>query len=74
MTEARGVPVATTIAAANIDERISIYDLLHNVDGLLIEDKGYIKPSLKLDCHSYGISSGDIRRKLDRAFNLEQSI
>ena len=55
MTEARGVPVATTIAAANIDERISIYDLPHNVDGLLIGDKSYIKPSLKLDCHSYGI-------------------
>ena len=30
-----------TITAANIDERISIYDLLHNVDGLLIRDKGY---------------------------------
>ena len=55
MTDARGAPVAMTITAANIDERISIYDLLHNVGGLLIEDKGYIKPSLKSDCHSYGI-------------------
>ena len=40
MTDARGVPVAMTITAANI-ERISIYDLLHNVDGLLIGDKRY---------------------------------
>ena len=55
MTDARGVPVAMTITATNIDERISIYDLLHNVDGLLIGDKGYIKPSLKSDCYSYGI-------------------
>ena len=36
MTDAIGVPVATTITAANIDKRISIYDLLHNIDGLLI--------------------------------------
>ena len=36
MTDARGVPVAMTIIAANID------DFLHNVDGLLIRDKGYI--------------------------------
>ena len=42
MTDARGVPVAMTITAAN-------------VDGLLIGNKGYIKPSLKSDCHSYGI-------------------
>ena len=42
MTDARGVPVAMTITAVNIDERISIYDLLHNVGSLLIEDKGYI--------------------------------
>ena len=44
-----------TITAANIDECISICDLLHNVGGLLVGDKGYIKPSLKSDCHSYGI-------------------
>ena len=62
MTDARGVPVAMTITAAN-DERISIYDLLHNVDGLLIEDKGYIKPSLKSDCHSYGIDLQTLLRK-----------
>ena len=36
MTDARGVPVAMTITAANIDERISTYDLLHNINGLLI--------------------------------------
>ena len=36
MTDAIGVPVAMTITAANIDKRISIYDLLHNIDGLLI--------------------------------------
>ena len=40
MTDARSIPIAMTITAANIDERISIYDLLHNVDGLLmVEDK-----------------------------------
>ena len=63
MTDARGAPVAMTITAANIDERISIYDLLHNVGGLLIEDKGYIKPSLKSDCHSYGIDLQTSLRK-----------
>ena len=40
MTDARSIHIAMTITAANIDERISIYDLLHNVDGLLmVEDK-----------------------------------
>ena len=38
-----------------MDVCVTTYDLLHNVDGLLIGDKGYIKPSLKSDCHSYGI-------------------
>ena len=55
MTDARGVPVAMTITATNIDERISIHDLLHSVNGLLIRDKGYIKPSLESNCHSHGI-------------------
>ena len=44
-------------------KRISIYDLLHNIDGLLIGDKGYIKPSLKSDCHSYGIDLQTTLRK-----------
>ena len=38
-----------------MDVCVTTYDLLHNVDGLLIGDKGYIKPSLKSDCHSYDI-------------------
>ena len=29
--------------------------MLHNIDGLLIGDKSYIKPSLKLDYYSCGI-------------------
>jgi len=55
LTDARGIPVAMTVTAANIDERESIYDLLDNIRGLMIGDKGYIKPDLKRDCESFGI-------------------
>ena len=63
MTDARGVPVAMTITAVSVDKHIGTYDLLHNVNGLLIEDKGYIKPSFKLNCHSYGIDLQTSLRK-----------
>ena len=55
LTDARGIPVSMTVTAANIDERESLYDLLEGIDGLLIGDKGYIKPSLKADCETFGI-------------------
>ena len=45
MTDARSIPIAMTITAANIDERISIYDLLHNVDGLLMVENCQIMAS-----------------------------
>lgn len=55
LTDARGIPVGMTVTAANVDERVSVYELLDDIDGLLIGDKGYIKPSLKADCETFGI-------------------
>ncbi len=55
LTDARGVAVDMTVTAANIDERDSIYDLLEGIKGLMIGDKGYIRPELKQDCESFGI-------------------
>ena len=55
LTDARGVPVGITVTAANVDERDSIYELLEGIQGLMIGDKGYIRPELKQDCESFGI-------------------
>ena len=55
LIDARGVPVAMDLTAANIDERDAAYDLIHNIAGLLIGDKGYIRPAFTSDCKALGI-------------------
>ena len=44
-----------TVTAANIDERDAAYDILDVIEGLLIGDKGYIRPQFKADCQALGI-------------------
>lgn len=51
----RGVAVDITITAANIDERDSAYDVLPAIEGLVLGDKGYIRPQFKADCEELGI-------------------
>lgn len=44
---ASGLPIAFTIAPANIDERDVVPELVKDMQGLLIADKGLIRPELK---------------------------
>ena len=44
-----GVVTAATFAAANIDERDVCHELMAQLRGIVLEDKGYIRPSLHED-------------------------
>lgn len=55
MIDLRGVVTTMTVTAANVDERDAAYDLLSAIEGLLIGDKGYIRPQFKADCEALGI-------------------
>jgi hypothetical protein len=55
LIDPRGVVVGITITAANVDERDSVYDVLQAIAGLLLGDKGYIRPQFKADCAAMGI-------------------
>jgi hypothetical protein len=55
LIDLRGVVTAMTVTAANIDERDAAYDILDVIEGLLIGDKGYIRPQFKADCQALGI-------------------
>lgn len=50
-----GVITAVTVTSANVDERDAAYDMLETVEGMLIGDKGYIRPQFKADCQALGI-------------------
>jgi IS5 family transposase len=55
LIDLRGVVVGITVTAANVDERDSAYDILQAIEGLLLGDKGYIRPQFKADCEALGI-------------------
>ena len=55
LIDLRGVVVGITITAANVDERDSAYDLVSVIAGLLLGDKGFIRPQFKADCEALGI-------------------
>lgn len=42
-----GVISGTTLTAANVDERDALWDIIEHIQGLLIGDKGFIRPILK---------------------------
>jgi hypothetical protein len=50
-----GVITAGTFAAANIDERSVCPELLEKVNGLVLGDKGFIRPSLKEELAEGGV-------------------
>ncbi|MCL1080152.1 hypothetical protein D5R81_17875 [Parashewanella spongiae] len=50
LVDERGIPVEFTLTAANIDERDAAYEIINNIKGLLIGDKGLIRPILNEDC------------------------
>ena len=53
--DARGVPVAFQLTPPNVDERDAAYDFLDNITGMLLGDKGYIRPEFSEDCAALGI-------------------
>jgi len=55
LIDLRGIVVGMTITAANVDERDSAYDLVSVIEGLLLGDKGFIRPQFKADCEALGI-------------------
>ena len=50
-----GIPVSVSLTPANVDERDAAYDLIEVITGLLLGDKGYIRPVFKEDCDAVGI-------------------
>ena len=55
LIDLRGVAVGITLTPANLDERDAAYDLLPAMAGLVLGDKGYIRPQFKADCEALGI-------------------
>ena len=55
LIDPRGVGVGITSTAANGDERASAYEVLPAMVGVLLGDKGYIRPPFKADCEAVGI-------------------
>ena len=55
LVAANGIPLSLGLTPANIDERDATYDLIEGIAGLLLGDKGYIRPIFKEDCEALGI-------------------
>ena len=55
LIDLRGVAVGVTITPANVDERDAAYDVLGAIEGLVLGDKGSIRPQFKADCEALGI-------------------
>ena len=55
LIDARGIPVALELTPANADERDAAYSFLGKISGMLLGDKGYIRPEFKKDCQALGI-------------------
>jgi hypothetical protein len=55
LIDLRGVAVGVTLTPANVDERDAAYDVLPTIAGLVLGDKGYIRPQFKADCEALGI-------------------
>ncbi len=57
-----GIPVSVSLTSANVDEvdevdeRNAVYDLIGNIEGLLLGDKDDIRPAMKEDCKAVGIN------------------
>ena len=55
LIDLRGVAVGITVTAANVDERDAAYEVLRAIEGLVLGDKGYIRPQFKADCEALGL-------------------
>lgn len=50
-----GIATSFTITAANVDERVALWELVDGVYGVIIGDKGYVSAPLKRDLAHSGI-------------------
>jgi Transposase DDE domain len=55
LIDLRGVAVGVTVTAAHVDERDAAHDVLSAIEGLVLGDKGYIRPQFEADCAALGI-------------------
>ena len=69
-----GVSVLLSLTPANVDERDAAYDLIEKIAGLLLGDKGYIKPIFKEDCKAVGIDLQTPLRKNMKDKRLKQFV
>jgi hypothetical protein len=60
---ARGIITGFTLTAANVDERDAAPDILQQIQGMLIGDKGYIRPELKAQLQGVSIELQTALRK-----------
>ncbi|HYQ92630.1 MAG TPA: IS982 family transposase, partial [Candidatus Competibacteraceae bacterium] len=51
----RGVVIGITVTAAPVDERDAAHEVLTAIEGILLGDKGYIRPQFKAECEAMGI-------------------
>ena len=56
LIDLRGVAVGVAITPANVDERDAAFDVLGAIEGLVLGDKGSIRPQFKADCEALGIN------------------
>lgn len=49
-----GVITSLTATAANVDERVAVFEVIEQIHGVLIGDKGYISHRLQEDLQHYG--------------------
>ena len=66
-----GVISAATLTSANVDERDALWEVTENIKGLLIGDKGFIRPILKQELATVGI---DLQTSLRKNMKDERPI
>jgi hypothetical protein len=55
LIDLRGVAAGIPLAPAHVDERDAAYDVLGAIEGLVLGDKGSIRPQFEADCEALGI-------------------
>ena len=54
MISSEGVITGITLSAANVDERVSLWDITDNISGLVLADKGLIGDDLQQELKAHG--------------------
>lgn len=74
LINAEGVVIGLGIAAANVDERDLVPELVTGLEGLLLGDKGYLRPLLTLELAQQGLTLlTPTRRNMKQQLTAQQS-